>query len=251
MPQTPADDLGETVVATRPSRARRWAVSAASWLVVLLVFGVLLPLGLRTYVGQLFVVPSSSMARTLKVGDRIVASKNERVDRGEVVVFADRQGWMDYRPPERTWWREALEGIGAMPSTAEGFLVKRVIGMPGDHVVARGGHVSVNGTMLDESSYVVSLGTESSAIDFDVVVPAGRVFVMGDHRDASADSRCHMQGDPDRGFVRLSDVVGVATTVVLPVDHARGLHVPETFASVPDPTGPAPEHARVALVPRC
>ena len=128
--------------------------------------------------------------------------------------------------------------------------------MPGDTVVCcdDSGSITVNGTALDETSYLYtsSAGEQvaPSDVTFSVVVPRAHLFVMGDHRDDSFDSRCHLsdasaQGPGQTAFVPESDVVGPAFAIVSPFDRAKRLRVPATFADVPAPVGPAPERGEI------
>ncbi|KAJ1684074.1 hypothetical protein LUZ63_020643 [Rhynchospora breviuscula] len=163
--------------------------------------------------------------------------------RGDIVVFADPGGWLDSGDtPPATGLKRVLEVVGLYP--AGGHLVKRVIGVGGDRVKCcdEQGRVTVNGTPLDESSYLPK-GTVPSLTDFDVKVPQGRLWVMGDNRGDSADSRFHM-GDPGGGFVPDDDVVGKVFALVWPWDHAGFIHRPSTFRAVPDAGSAATSGAR-------
>ncbi len=207
---------------------------------------------LRVFVGQMFLIPSGSMEHTLDVDDRVAVSKLSPVHRGQVVVFSDPGGWLDVAAgPDPTPVRKALGFIGFPVDATTTHLVKRVIGLPGDHVVCCDDQhrITVNGHPLEETAYLYRDGGDQvrpSEWSFDVVVPAGRLWVMGDHRDHSGDSRCHL-GDTtldgiagSAAFVPESDVVGPAVAITYPFDRARRLRVPTTFDAVPDPSGPAP-----------
>lgn len=201
---------------------------------------------LRAFVGQLFLIPSASMEQTLRVDDRVVVEKISRLQRGEVVVFVDPGGWLSGPPaPERGPVGRALELVGVLPDSGTEHLVKRLVGLPGDEVVCCDdrGRVSVNGHPLDETSYldVVPGGgqVQPSTIAFTVTVPAGRIFVLGDNRERSRDSRCHLHdrrpGEPEgaAAFVPEDLVVGRAIAVTWPVGHARWLPIPATVDAVP------------------
>lgn len=207
---------------------------------------------IRGLIGQVFVIPSGSMEDTLQVGDRVAVLKIGDVERGDVVVFKDPGGWL---PPAQkaSTARKALEFIGLLPDTADQHLIKRLIGMPGDTVTCCDdlGRLQVNGVPLDETSYLEVDGgvqDEPALVEFKVVVPRDRIFVMGDNRNNSQDSRCHLadittDGGP-RGmtaFVPLDDVVGSAVAVVAPLDRFGRLVRPATFAAVPAAVGPGPE----------
>jgi len=209
--------------------------------VLLVVVAVTVAALLRMFVVQAFVVPSGSMLPTIEETDRIVVSKLSDPDRGDVVVFKDPGGWL---PPGETPGARtgalgrALEFVGVLPSSHTGFLVKRLIGLPGDHVVCcdERGRVTVNGEPLNES--YLAPGTEPSIQRFDVVVPRGRMWVMGDNRANSGDSRPHLADGT--AFVPLHDVVGPAFAIVWPLADVTGLRAPHTFSDVPAPDRPAP-----------
>lgn len=217
-------------------------------LVIVVVGALIIAALIRAFVGQMFLIPSGSMENTLDVNDRIAVQKITGFERGDVVVFEDPDHWLGApQTEERGTIGQIFEFIGVLPDTSTEHLVKRVIGMPGDHVKCcdNQGRVTVNGRPLDESSYLYSdgSGTDSpSEFPFDVVVPADRIWVMGDHRSNSADSRCHLAGSEDgsQAFVPIEDVVGPVFAIVAPFDRAKLMRVPETFAAVPDPREPAP-----------
>jgi len=193
----------------------------------------------KTFLVQAFYVPSGSMEPTLHGcpgcrDDRIMVSKLTThlggIHRGDVVVFHDRFGWLPEQPAATGGVRGHLHSfltyIGLAPASADNDLVKRVIAVGGDTVVGRGGAVYVDGAKLTEP--YVAEGASPAREPFRVTVPQGSLWVMGDNRDASADSRAHMSG-PGHGFVRVDDVVGRAFAVVWPLDRATILHRPPTF----------------------
>jgi signal peptidase I len=243
--------------APRPRRSAGQQVGSFFKELVFVVVGALIVSSLlRAFVGQMFIIPSQSMESTLLIGDRVVVQKITDFSRGDVVVFEDPGGWLAEEPvsaPGR--FDRLLEFVGIPTASTPGHLIKRVIGMPGDRVVCcdADGRLTVNGQPLDETSYLYINpdGTQVAPSDvrFEVVVPRDRVFVMGDHRDLSADSRCHLADvwpDLPRGgiaFVPEELVVGPAFAIAAPFHRAERLHTPATFADVPDATEPAPASA--------
>ncbi|SLM04200.1 S26 family signal peptidase [Actinoplanes sp. SE50/110] len=185
-------------------------------LLVLIVVGVLVAAGVRAYLLQTFYIPSGSMENTLLLNDKVLVNKVlyrfRDPHRGEVIVFQPPQAW----------------GEGA----ADQEYIKRIIGVGGDRVVCCDPQkrLTVNGQALDEP-YLFP-GDAPSDDKFDVTVPAGRLFVMGDHRSDSADSRAHL--DADQGTVPVDRVAGRAFAIYWPASRWSSLSVPDTFKSVPD-----------------
>jgi signal peptidase I len=224
-------------------------------LIIVVIGAVVVSSLLRAFVGQMFIIPSQSMENTLLVGDRVVVEKLTKFHRGDVVVFSDPGGWLEEDPADPGPWDKALEFIGLPTKSTPGHLIKRVIGMPGDKVVCctAKGRITVNGYPLNETSYLYTDPDDDqvnpSDVKFEVVVPKDRIFVMGDHRDLSADSRCHLsdlstsQGRGQVAFVPMSLVVGPAFAIAAPFDRAGRLRRPATFDNVPHPPEPAPVRA--------
>jgi signal peptidase I len=197
----------------------------------------------NAFVARPFAVPSGSMENTLIPGDRLVANKlayafGGHVQRGDVVVF-DGTGSFLPRTSGPGGVGGVLRGLGqefGLAPAGDTVYVKRVIGVGGDRITSPGpgGPLTVNGAPLDETDYL-RLGDAPSSVAFDIVVPAGKLWVMGDHRSASRDSRDHL-GEPGGGFVPEDRVIGRADWVVFPVGHWSSLDRPAAFA-VPGGTG--------------
>lgn len=214
----------------------------------IIVIALLLSFLIKTFLFRAFYIPSGSMEETLEINDRIFVNllvpEPFDLNRGDVVVFEDTKGWLPELAPATegpgTWIRDALIFVGLVPDTSEQHLVKRVIGMEGDHVVCcdADGRITVNGEPLNEP-YIYP-GATPSDVPFDVVVPEGKVWVMGDHRNASADSREHLQGEGG-GFVDVEDIEGKAAVTAWPLNRAGFVgSYPEVFENVPDPSASQP-----------
>ena len=204
-------------------------------LVVIVVAALALTILLKAFVVQVFSIPSGSMENTLLPGDRILVSKVvykfRPIDRGDIVVFSGAGSWDAPDQPASNWltglWGDATNLVGiAGPNTD---YVKRVIGIPGDHVVCcnAGGQVTVNSVPLSESSYVYP-GDAPSDVRFNIIVPPGRLWVMGDNRGDSDDSR-YRTNRPGRGTIPESAVVGRAFLVIWPFSRVSDLPIPNTF----------------------
>jgi signal peptidase I len=206
-------------------------------MLLLLVIALVLAIVIKAFFMQAFYIPSGSMNDTLVLNDRILVEKvsywgGGTPQRGDIVVFADPGGWLgpsEVRAATNPVTR-ALEVFGLYPTG--GHLVKRVIGVGGDEVRCcdRKGRITVNGVPLNERSYLAP-GVAPSLIRFDVHVQPGYLWVQGDNRSNSADSRVHL-GEPGGGQIPVDDVVGKVFAVVWPLDHATLLHRPATFDAV-------------------
>src|SRR5258708_17223258 len=193
-------------------------------------------IAVKTFLVPVCTIPSASMQITLLPGDRILVNRLvyhlRDIARGDVVVFSgDGSGGRAPRPPPsnpvaRVW--DDITGLVGVSVPGTDY-VKRVIGIPGDHVVCcdTQGRVSVNGVPLAEQSYIYP-GDSPSMLKFSVTVPQGRLFVLGDHRSDSADSRYHPD-DPGNGTIPESEVVGRALMIIWPPSRIGDIPIPETF----------------------
>jgi signal peptidase I len=208
---------------------------------ILIVIALVLALIIKTFLVQAFSIPSDSMQNTLQEGDRVLVDKltpwfGAEPKRGEVVVFHDPADWLAGEPTANpNPLQKVLSWIGLMPSAQEKDLIKRVIGVGGDTVECNGtGPLKVNGKALNEP-YVYPGNTPCSDDDqggqFKVKVPKGDIWVMGDHRQNSRDSR-YNQSDVNHGMVPVKDVVGRAIVRAWPINRWGTLPVPDTFDQV-------------------
>jgi signal peptidase I len=230
----PADGAAKATEEKADEKAKR---KRSFWrdFFVIVVAALVLVILLKAFVVQVFSIPSGSMENTLLPGDRILVSKIvydfRPIERGDIVVFSGAGSWDPPTPPSSNWFTGLLSDAGnlvgiAGPSTD---YVKRVIGVPGDHVACCNAHgqVTVNGVPLSESSYIYP-GDPPSELTFNVTVPPGRLWVMGDNRGDSDDSR-YRQTDPDSGTIPESAVVGRAFLIIWPLSRISDLPIPNTF----------------------
>ena len=244
-------DAPDTPAGVKHARSRKplplWAET-----ILLLALAIVLAIILKSFFVESFYVPSGSMEPQFVQNDRILVQKvsywfGGEPQRGDIVVFKDPGGWLSAEEAGNptNGFTKVLSHIGLYPTG--GHLVKRVIGVGGDHVVCcdSEGRITVNGTPLDETSYLNAGSHPNSAEllrinqsqgqNWDVRVPAGHLWVMGDNRDHSADSRFHMTG-PGGGFVADDLVVGKVFALVWPFSRAEIIHRPATFAHVANPS---------------
>jgi signal peptidase I len=216
---------------TQRGKSRSWWVE----LPILLAFALVLALIIKTFVVQAFFIPSSSMENTLEIGDKVLVNKLvydfRPIHRGDIIVFNGDGSWYpatSQSPPVLTRLWDSVTGLfGTAPGVHD--LIKRVIGIPGDHVACCDAQdqITVNGVPLNEKSYLYP-GNPPSQVKFSITVPPGRLWVMGDHRDVSWDSRGHQQ-DPGNGTIPQDKVVGRAFVIVAPVRRWAVLRIPATF----------------------
>ncbi|MFF4359708.1 signal peptidase I [Streptomyces sp. NPDC001604] len=221
-----SEDVSQEISDTEGPEGRSrfaWVSRVADWLpggrisLTLLICLVFLLL-LNTFVVQPFQIPSGSMENGLRIGDRVLVNKlayrfGAEPRRGDVVVF---------------------DGTGYFGNAD---YIKRVVGVGGDHVVCcdKEGRIEVNGRSVDESTFLHP-GDSPSTVPFTVVVPDGTLFVLGDHRSDSSDSRDHL-GSPGGGMIPVSDVIGRADWIVWPSAHWTRLQRPGAYARVPAADG--------------
>jgi signal peptidase I len=205
-------------------------------LVILIVVALLIAVGIKTYAIQAFFIPSGSMENTLEINDRVLVNKivydTRSIHRGDIVVFNGDGSWDPGPAPTSSNFVEKFaSGFASMFGFGRpgDILIKRVIGIPGDRVACcdAQGQVTVNGIPLSEQSYLYP-GASPSQTRFNITVPPGRLWVMGDNRAISADSRDH-EGDPGGGTIPESAVIGRAFVIIWPVSRWRFLPIPATF----------------------
>jgi signal peptidase I len=205
---------------------------------VLIVVALVLALIIKTFVVQAFYIPSESMENTLLKNDRVLVNKlvyhTRDIERGDVVVFSGVDSWdgefqlEEPSNPVAGFFRWVGTAFGLVPGEKD--YIKRVIGVGGDHVKCcdSAGRITVNGTPIDEKSYLYPGDVPSNEF-FDITVPPGRLWVIGDHRSVSLDSRSHT-GDAGGGSIPEGQVIGRAFVIVWPFNRAGSIDIPETFA---------------------
>ncbi len=236
------------------SAPKRASANRSVWrflrdLAIIFVAALLISFLVKNFVIRSFYIPSGSMENTLQINDRIVVNELTPavvpLKHGDVIVFKDPGGWLtagDAHVPQpdsplavAVNWVKNMVGLGGTDENDH--LVKRVIGLPGDRVKCCNalGQLSVNGVPLSEPYVYVGGGEKvASEEQFDVTVPKGNLWVMGDHRNESADSRFHLDS-PTRGFVPMSDVVGRAVVITWPYSRWSFLSdYPEVFKGTDD-----------------
>jgi signal peptidase I len=230
---------------TETKRTKRGVALFIRDLLVIFVVALLISFLIKTFLVRSFYIPSGSMETTLLVNDRIIVNQLEPklipIERGDVVVFRDPGGWLLPQTPleqnpviAAVDWVMAAVGLSAPDSNDH--LIKRVIGLPGDHVTCCNplGQMSVNDVPLSEPYVSLPAGeTSVSQDDFDIVVPDGSLWVMGDNRYNSKDSRYNTE-TPGKGFVPIDNVVGRALVISWPTARWSWLDdYSEIFQGVP------------------
>jgi len=204
-------------------------------LLTIVVAAAILTLLVKAFVIQVYRIPSASMENTLQIGDRVLVNKVvyhvRGIARGDVIVFSGQDSWGPDAPPPSgdpvvRVFDDVLSGLGL--HSDQTYYIKRVIGLPGDHVACcTDGRVTVNGVRLDEGQYLFP-GNPPSTFKFSDIVPPGHVWVMGDHRSDSDDSRDHSDA-PGGGAIPENQVVGRAFLIIWPPSQIRDLPIPTTF----------------------
>jgi len=207
---------------------------------ILIISALVLSIIVKTFFIQFFYIPSGSMENTLQVNDRVGVNKFgalfSDIKRGEVVVFRDPANWLSPNYDDSSGIRKVIKDslvfVGVLPDPSKQYLIKRVIGVGGDKVRCCGkdGRIEVNGVSINEP-YIYE-GDKPSDSEFEVEVPQGFIWVMGDHRGASADSRFHTD-DPNKGMVALDKVTGRATFIIWPFSNLAILEKGEDLSKIP------------------
>ena len=218
-------------------RVSEWAWTQVRETGTIILYALIIAFVIKTFLIRGFYIPSGSMENTLQVNDRVfinvAGSYFNDPKRGDVVVFKDSQGWIPSGQKSSNPISDGLTFVGILPDTSSNYLVKRVIGLPGDTVESDGsGKIKVNGVEITEP--YLHPGSNPSDIPFKVTVPEGKYFMMGDHRDNSADSRFHIADG--HAFIPRDDIAGTVFVIAWPLNHFGMLDDEKrVFDSVPNP----------------
>jgi len=204
---------------------------------ILVIVALAVSIVIKTFLVQFFYIPSGSMENTLQINDRVAVNKvpfiGKSIKRGDVVVFRDPDNWLPepYVGDQNKYLvmvKDAFVAVGVLPNPAKQYLVKRVIGVAGDKVecCSKDKKLMINGIEIDEP-YIFA-GNTASDTNFNVTVPAGKVWVMGDHRGASADSRFH-QDDINNGMVPTAKITGKVVGIIWPI---KNLGLVDSYSSL-------------------
>jgi signal peptidase I len=234
-PASEEPDAGSEAEPDKDAPAAKKKKSFGRELLTIVVAAAILTLLVKAFIIQVYRIPSASMENTLEVGDRVLVNKVvyhfRGIARGDIVVFSGQDSWGPDAPqpssnPVVRVFDDALSGLGL--HSDQTYYIKRVIGLPGDHVACcTDRKVTVNGIPLTEGQYLFR-GNPPSTFKFSAVVPSGHLWVMGDHRSDSDDSRYHTD-DPGRGAIPENQVVGRAFLIIWPPSQLRDLPIPTTF----------------------
>lgn len=245
-PSHTADD--ENALPPEPQRQAGWGKAIREVAIIIgiaLVFSVCLKL----FLVRAFYIPSTSMVPTLQVNDRILVNELApdvmELHRGDVVVFKDPGGWLPGDSNAHEPWTlqrgvdDVLTAIGLSAGDSEEYLVKRVIGLPGDHVTCKSptSPLTVNGKAVDDKAFIANGATPCTETQlFDVTVPKDSYWVMGDNRQNSADSSAHTDL-PGDGSVPKADITGRAFFITWPFERFGSIDTHRNvFASIPTPS---------------
>ena len=228
-------DAGAEAEPDNDAPAAKKTKSFARELLTIVVAAAILTLLVKAFIIQVYRIPSASMENTLEIGDRVLVNKVvyhfRGIARGDIVVFSGQDSWGPDAPPPSSnpvvrIFDDGLSALGL--HSDQTYYIKRVIGLPGDKVACcTDGKVTVNGVPLTEDRYLFG-GDPPSASKFSEVVPSRHLWVMGDHRSDSDDSRFHI-GDPGGGAIPENQVVGRAFLIIWPPSRLRDLPIPTTF----------------------
>lgn len=222
-------DMPAAIAGARPVAPRRGVWPLVRDVLVILVVAVLVSFLIKTFLVRSFYIPSGSMEETLQIKDRILVDELTPrfggYSRGDIVVFRDPGGWLPVEvEPDQSVMVQAVDWVlsvvGVSAPDSKDHLIKRIIGVGGDHVVCCNalGQITVNGTPIDETAYLnlADGQTAPQEVAFDVTVPDGSLWVLGDNRDHSRDSRYNLD-QPSQGFVPIDNVVGRAFLITWPL----------------------------------
>ena len=204
---------------------------------ILIIVALAVSIVIKTFLVQFFFIPTGSMENTLQINDRVAVNKvpfiGKSIKRGDVVVFRDPDNWLPepYVGDQNKFIakiKDAFVAVGVLPNPTKQYLVKRVIGVAGDKVecCSKDKKLMINGVEINEP-YVFA-GNTASDTNFNVTVPAGKIWVMGDHRGASADSRFH-QDDINNGMVPNSKITGKVVGIIWPI---KNLGIVDSYSSL-------------------